>query len=89
MTTRFFTFVMPTGVYSVIKIYRITFLCLSAKDIFQKNFKKSRALDKCPPFISPLSVPHGNITGLFTGPPINNQQKQFYSHRQIAAVFQL
>jgi len=80
---------MPTVVYIVIKIYRITFLCLSAKRYISKQLQKSRALDKCPT-VSPVSLcPYNKVTGLLTRPTINNQQKQFYSHRQIAAVFQL
>lgn len=69
----------------VIKMYR-TFLCLSAKDIFQKNVRGEpwpRPFSPPPRWVRDPTVGEG---GPFARPPINNRQKQVYSHRQVAAV---
>jgi len=100
MTTRFYILWCPLySLHCYKNVQNNILLCLSAKRYIRKEFQKSRALHEClpplhPPTAAPWSVlppppPHSKITGPFTGPPINNQQKQFYSHRQIAAVFQL
>lgn len=88
MTARFYIF----DGHCFYKNLQTNIFVSQCKRYILKEFQKSRAPGKRPSMSAVHLRPapsHTKVLGLLTRPAINKQQKQIYSHRQIAAVFQL